>query len=136
MDWSELSSRSKVRIENNSKGVLDITSKSNNIDIAIEKALDKLYYNIDGKKFITLEINRTLIFLDRFDDPESSTLIVLGRRYKNNSDIFLTRTISLGKVNVDSWEDYNSFSAQMTALLKVWIRLVKEDKELNANYQW
>lgn len=136
MGWSELNRNSKVRLENNGKGFLDITVKSNNIDTAIEQACDKLYFNYEGKKFISVEINRTILFLDRFDNPESATFNVMGRRYKSNSGIFLTRTISLGRINTEQWEDYQMFSTQMTALVKSWIGLVKKDKEISIYYQW
>lgn len=134
MAWLGLNS--KVKLESGCKGFLDITVKSYNINTAVEKACDELFYNFEGKKFLTLEINRVLIFLDRFDNPTSKTFSVMGRRYKSNSDIFLTRTISLGKINTEQWEDYQMFSSQMTALLKSWIELVKKDKEINADFLW
>lgn len=137
MDWSELNRKSKVKLECcNSKGFLDITAKSNNINTAIEKALDKLYFNYDGNKFITIEVNRTILILDRFDDSSSTTFNVMGRRYKSGSDIFLTRTINLGRINTEHWEDYQMFLSQMTALVKCWIELVRKDKEIRSDYLW
>lgn len=134
MAWLGLNS--KVKLASGCKGFLDITAKSNNINTAIEKACDELFYNYEGKRFLTLEINRVLIFLDRFDNPDSNIFKVMGRRYKSGSDIFLTRTMSLGKVNTEQWEDYQMFSTQMTALVKSWIELVKKDKEINADFLW
>lgn len=134
MAWLGLNS--KVKLESWGKGFLDITVKTNNLDIAIEQACDKLFYNFETKKFITIEINNVLIFLDRFDNTSSKTFSVMGRRYKSNSDIFLTRTINLGKVNTEQWEDYQMFSTQMRVLVKSWIQLVKKDKEINADFLW
>lgn len=136
MGWSELSRRSKVKLESGCKGFLDITAKSNNLNTAIENALDKLYFNYEGKKFISIEVNRNIIFLDRYDNPTSNTFCVMGRRYKKGSDIFLTKTIPLGKVNIDTWDDYGAFCSQMQPLSKCWVKLIQQDKELNSDYQW
>lgn len=126
----------RVRLECNEKGFYEVSVKSTNLDTAIENALDELYYNFEGKKFITLEINRYFIYLDRFDHPESTTFDVSGRRYKNCSDIFLTKNMILGKVDSARWQDYKSFCSQMIPLIHAWIRLIQIDKEMPSSYQW
>lgn len=126
----------RVRLECNEKGFYEVSVKSTNLNTAIETALDELYYNFEGKKFLTLEINRYFIYLDRFDHSDSSTFDVSGRKYKNNSDIFLTKNLILGKVDSAHWQDYKSFFSQLQPLLKAWIGLIQKDKEMPSSYQW
>lgn len=136
MAWSELNRNSKVKLEWNGKGFFNIICKSTNINTSIENAVEELYFNFEGKKFITLEINRYIIILDRFDNPDSDMFDIMGRRYKSSSSIFLTKAVTLGKVKSEQWSDYQLFSLQMTTLVKSWIELVKKDKEINADFLW
>lgn len=128
----------KVKLENNGKGFLDITTKCSNLDSAIENALQELYYNYTGKSFISIEINRVILFLDRFEQPYSSCWNILGRKYKSCSDVFLTKTIPLGRVETkEVWDRYDTFYCQMKPLLKAWISLIqKGDVEMKSDYEW
>lgn len=136
MAWSELNRNSKVKLEWNGKGFFNIICKSTNINTSIENAVEELYFNFEGKKFITLEINRYIITLDRFDNPDSDMFDIMGRRYKSSSSIFLTKAVTLGRVKSEQWSDYQLFSSQMTTLLKVWTELIQKDKEISSDYQW
>lgn len=136
MDWSGLNRNSKVKLENNGKGFVDITAKSTNINTAIERAVEELYYNYDGNKLITLEINRVLIILDRSDNPKSASWDILGRRYKAQSDIFLTKAITLGRIDLEQWKDYATFCSHMQSLVKCWVELTQKDKEISSDYLW
>lgn len=136
MGWSELNRKSKVKLENNGKGFIDITAKSTNINTAIERAVEELYYNYDGNTLITMEINRVLIILDRFDNPKSASWDILGRRYKAQSDIFLTKAITLGRIDLEQWNDYTTFCSQMQSLVKCWVELTQKDKEISTSYHW
>lgn len=129
----------KVKLECNSNGFLDIATKcSDSLDHAIENALQELYYNYTGKKFISIEINKVILFLDRFDQPQSTCWNILGRKYKRNSDVFLTKTVSLGQIETkDVWDRYDTFYSEMKPLIKAWIDLIQRgDVEMKPDYQW
>lgn len=136
MDWCELSKNCKVRLEVSNNGFLDLQTKCSNENIAIEKILSELYFKHSGKSFITLEINRVLIFLDRIDHPHNSMFEIMGRKYRAGSDVFLNRTITLGKLETKHWDDYDTYISMMQPLLKCWIDLVKKDKEISPSYLW
>lgn len=128
----------KIKLDCNGKGFLDITTKCSNLDHAVEYALQELYYKHTGKKFVSIEINRIILFLDRFEQPQSTCWKILGRKYKSNSDVFLTKTISLGQIETkDIWNRYDTFYCQMQPLIKAWINLIKKgDIEIKPDYQW
>lgn len=129
----------KVKLECSSNGFLDITTKcSSNLDNAIENALQEFYYNYTGKKFISIEINKVILFLDRFDQPQSTCWNILGRKYKRGSDVFLTKTVPLGKIETkEVWDRYDTFYCQMKPLLKALVNLVQRgDVKIKPDYQW
>lgn len=128
----------KVKLECSSNGFLDITTQCSNLDSAIEEVLQELYCNYTGKAFVTIEINRTIILLDRFEHPQTTCWEILGRKYRKGSDVFLTKAIPLGRLEIkEIWERYDTFYCQMKPLLKALINLVQRgDIKIKPDYQW
>lgn len=132
MDFAELSKKSRVKLDippYEERNCLEIT------DTSIRDVPDRLFSSYKDKRFITIEINRTIIFLDRYSHPNTSYFDVWGRKYRTGKDsVFLNRVVNLGRVETEQWGESMIFFALMPSLLRSWIDLVQKDRD--TNYVW
>lgn len=122
-DWSEWNETDTYRMEKTRFGFLEIVISKLDIQFSIEDALIDIYLNYEDTNLITLEISDIILIFNKMDYPHTDTFQVVGRKYDPQSHLFL-KTIQLGEISTEQWENFPSFYNQMYPLVESWIGIL------------
>lgn len=130
MEWSGCSDR--VKVDKGKYGSVDVEVYDLDIHSAIDNALLELYFFFEDSFSISLEINNIIIIFNECNTP---TIQVYGRKYRAKSNVFLMPAIYLGEISKEKWTEFDIFHKEMQPKVEQWINAINNIYKIDNSYE-